>query len=127
MRLVSLGVRPEEIADQSFVGNVVGALDRGDVGDGANVGRETSVRAEDPSPNKSTERKIAKAFGKTSIEVWTVTSIALLAKPVELIHCICFMISAKQKHLVRVFHFKSKEQAQNLDTVGSSVYVVSID
>ena len=105
LRLVPLGVRPEEVADEPLVGNVVGTLDRGDVGDGANVGRETSVRAEDPSSNNSTERKIAKAFGKTRIEVRTVASVALLAKPVKLIHCIRLMISAKQEHFVRVFHF----------------------
>ena len=110
LRLVALGVRPEQVADQALVGNVVGTLDRGDVGDGANVGRETSVRAEDPSSDKSTERKVTKAFGKTSIEVRTVTPVAFLAKPVQLIHCVRFVISAKQEHFVWVLHFQGKEQ-----------------
>ena len=84
-------VRPEEIANRSFMGNLLDAIELTDLVEGVNAGGQTTVEAENLVLDNGSKREVIEKFGEyfpyVGVSVFTE---ALIVKTVPKIIVRCY-------------------------------------
>lgn len=97
------GIRPDEITESAFVGNLLSASDHTDLIDSADLGTQTTVDAEDFTINDSGEHQeiedLAATLPDRSIAIFGLT---FFVKPIDLSDLTGLVIASNEGDLVGV-------------------------
>jgi hypothetical protein len=120
------GVRPKEIWDRSIAGGLGEAVESGDLIDSLDLGRQSSMNAEDAIVNEGSKREVIENLVQHLPDARiSVVAVALGPEAVELVDGTTFVVSTQHGHSVRVESLVTEQELNDLDAVGSTVDEIS--
>lgn len=83
------------------------------------------MHADDAVIDEGRYGEVFKAFGEGLPEPNAVATLALVVEAVDFVDVVCFVVSAQKEEIVGIFYFIGEEEANALDALLASVYVIS--
>jgi len=119
-------VRPEQVAHGTLVRNLLESVQGADVVQSVDAGRQSSMETEDLTVHQGSQRKIVKQIG----EIFPNIGIAILPqtlviKSIDLGDLSALMITTEDGDAAAKPHLESDEESDSLNTVVSSINIVS--
>ena len=119
-----VGVRPQEVAKQTLVGDVGGPHDPPDLLHGLQVGGETSVAAEDLLVDDGGQREAVEAVGEGLPQLDVVPPLALVVEAVDAVDASALVVASQQEEVLRVLDLVRQQQRDRLQRLLASVDVI---
>lgn len=122
---ILVGIRPQQVTEQTTVGNVRGTHDSADLLHGVEIRAQTTVHGEDFLVDDGCNRQAVEAVRKRLPQLNVVTSLALIVEPVNAVDAGALVVSAEDEEVFRVFDLVGQQQADGLERLLASVDVVA--
>ena len=122
---VLLGVTPEEITQDTRVGDISRAHDAADLLHGVVFGRKSSVHAKDLLVNDSGDGKAVKAISESLPKLNVVSSLTLIIEAVYAVNRGTLVVSAQQEKVLRVLDLVREQEADGFQTLLATVDIVT--
>ena len=122
---VLVGVRPEQVAEEPGVGHVGRAHDTLNLLEGAELGAETTVHAEDLLVDDGGDGQAVEAVGEGLPQLDVVAALALVIETVDAVDGRALVVASQQEEVLGVLDLVSEQQAHGLEGLLAAVYVVT--
>ena len=83
------------------------------------------MHADNALVDQGTHRHVFEAIGESLPKTNIVSALALVVEPINLVDIVCFVITAEKEELLRILHFIGEKKTDALDTLLSSVHIVT--
>ena len=120
-----VGIGPEKVAEESGVGDIGGAHNLADLLHVAEVGRETTVHAEDFLVDERRNGQAVEAVSESLPQLDVVASLALVVEAVDAVDGRALVVSAQHKEVLGVLDLVCKQQTNGLQRLFATVNVIS--
>lgn len=100
---VLIGVRPQQVAQESLIGHVSGPHDSPDLLHALEIGAEASVTAEDLLVNDGRYGQAVETVRERLPQLDVVASLALVVEPVDTVYGGAFVVASQQEKVFGVF------------------------
>jgi hypothetical protein len=125
-RVDIIGVGPHQVAVGAFMGDFLSPLDEADLIEGLNVGRKTTVDAEDLSFDNGSNSEEIEHFGAVLPGVGvTILAHGLVVEAVHLGDLARLVVSSEEGDMARVLQFQAQEILEGLDGVEAAIYKIT--
>ena len=119
-------IRPHEVAERSFVGDLHSSVDESDLVDGLDFGGEASVDAEDLSLDDGTDSEVVEHLSAVLPGVGvSILSNGLVIESVDSGDLPSFVVASEQGDVRGVLELQAEKELEGLNRVESSVHEVS--
>lgn len=122
---ITIRVTPQDIAQQTLLGNDAWSLDGGDVVDGLQGWTQATMHAQNAITDKGTHRQAVEAVREDLPQLDAVASLALIVKAVESINGVGFVISSQDEEVVWVLHLVGEKETDGLNALLATIHIVS--
>lgn len=121
-----VGVRPEQIAHGSLVGNLLDPVESTNVVECVDAGRQTSMQTKDLVVDKRCKRQVVEQVGKVLPNIGVaVFAKALVVEAVHLCDLARLVVSTEDGDTLRVTDLERDKKSDRLYRVVTSVYIVA--
>ena len=120
-----LRVGPKQIAEQAFVGNIGGSGNFVDLTGLNELGRETSVHAENFALDEGWDRKAVEAVDEVFPQFDSISIFALFEETIYAGDGGGFVVTSEDVDFIGEFGFEGKEEADCFDTLTTPVDVIA--
>jgi len=111
-----IGVRPHQVTVRSFVRNFLAAFDKADLVKSLNIGRKTSMDAENFALDNGTGAKQIEDFGAVLPRVSvSILAHALIVVSIDLRDLASLMVSTEESDVSGVLHFQAEQELESLN------------
>lgn len=122
---VLVGVTPEQVAEETGVGNVGWSHDSLDLVERGQFWGETSVHAEYLFVNNGRNGETVETVGEGLPELNVVSALALVVESVDSVDGSALVVASQQEEVLGILNFVGEEKTHSLQTLLASVNVVS--
>lgn len=122
---LAVRVGPEQVAEETVVGDIGGADDALDLLHGLEIRAETSVHAEDLLVDDGSNREAVEAVCESFPEADVVTTLAFVVETVDSVDGGTLVVATEEEEVLRVLDLEGEEEADGLKTLLSTIDVVS--
>ena len=123
-RLIYIWIGPQQITQQSCIGNLTGSANVLYLIDIAQLGTQTSMHADNLIINNCRARQTVEGVTKMLPDFDAVAATAFIVESIYAVNSRAFVVSPEDEEVFWILDFVSKEKADNLDRLLSAVYVV---
>jgi len=122
---VLIGVGPEEITEETSVGDISGTHDATNLFHRVEVRRKPSVHTEDLLINNSANGKAVEAVSEGLPQLNVVAALALVVETVDSVNGSTLVVATKNEEVLRELDLVSKEKGNGLKRLLSTINVVT--
>jgi len=122
---IFVGVGPEEIAEESAVGDISWAHDAANLLHGVEIRAQTTMHCEDLLVNDCCNGQAVEAVSEGLPELDVIPSLALVVEPVDPVDGSTFVIATQDEEVFGVLDLVGKQKADGLERLLSAVDIVS--
>ena len=117
-----LGVGPHEIAEGTLVRHLHAAVNEADLVEGLDLGRQTTVDAEDLALNDSTDTKVIEDLGAVlpGVDVAIFTH-GLFVEAVDAGDTASLVVTTEERDAIRVLELEAEKQLERFDRVVATI------
>ena len=124
--LIHVGwIRPEEIVEQSVVGNIGGAGNVANIVHVAKSRRKTAVNAEDLASNNSSDRETVECIHESLPDLDIAPALALIVETVDPGNVGAFVVAAEQEEVLGVLELVAHQKQDGLERLLSTINIVA--
>lgn len=122
---VLVGIRPEQVAKQTTIGNISGPHDASNLLHGVQIRAQTTVHGEDLLVDDSGDRKAIEAVGEGLPQLDVVAALALVVEAVDTVDGRTLVVATQNEEVFGVLDLVGKQKADSLERLLASVNVIT--
>ena len=122
---ILIGIRPEEIAEKSSIGNISRSHNSLNLLKGAQFWAEATMHAENFLINNGSNGEAIKAVSESLPEFDIIATLALIVETIDSVDWRAFMISSKEEEIFGILNFVGKKKAHSFEWLFASINIVT--
>jgi len=120
-------IRPHEVAEGPFVGDLAQPFDGAHLVQGAQVRREATMHTQDPSIDDSGQRQVIEHFCAIPPGIGVaVLALALVVEAVDLGDLPALVVAAQQRHVRWIPRLEQQQQREHFQAVVSTIHEITL-
>jgi hypothetical protein len=122
---ILIGIRPEEVAKETGVGDISGSHNTLDLLEGAQLWAQTTVHTENLLINKSCDGKAIEAISEGLPQLDVIAALALIVKSVNTINGCALVVASEEEEVLRVLDLVGQEEAHGFEGLLATINVIT--